>query len=240
MAPRPRSGWFREPVAPALESCPGGDSICLDLCLNLNPVHWPPSPRLSPPFFSSHSILPPPPPPPSSSSFLVLSHWAPRGRGSPTAEHSPVRRRPLALRRLQLEPGPGAEGTAGIATSSPELAGTSAAGGQPGEHGGTGTRPGVRGAQAPLCRQPSHPAQGALSYPPLPRSSGGANVGCPAPQFANSGGLTIASPTWQKLWTGRGWARRDFRGRREGPFQGPRCLGWVLFFRVRKSWCIGL
>lgn len=104
--------WAHGVVAPALESCPGRDSICLDLRLNLNPDRRPPSPL---PTLPSPSSLPP------SSSFLVLSRRAPAAGAVPQPSAAgrappPTRPVPAAARNW---PRPGAEGTAGIVSSGP-------------------------------------------------------------------------------------------------------------------------
>lgn len=79
-------GQINGVMARALESCFGRDSICLDLCLNLNPDPASlPAPLHSPPLLLRPSV-----PPSSSSSFLVLWRRAPSW-GSPAAECSQAR-----------------------------------------------------------------------------------------------------------------------------------------------------
>lgn len=125
-------GQINGVVARTLESCPGRDSICLDLCLNLNPYPASlPTPLHSPPLLLRPSV------PPSSSSFLVLWRWAP-GRGSPAAERSQARAAAHSPRaRCSPESGPGwkRRGQREI-VSSYRSERASAAGGLPGGHGG--------------------------------------------------------------------------------------------------------
>uniref|UniRef100_A0A8D1H223 RCSD domain containing 1 n=2 Tax=Sus scrofa TaxID=9823 RepID=A0A8D1H223_PIG len=107
---------------PRLSPASGGDSICLDLCLNLNPDRRPPSLSLPPP---SPPLPPLPPslspslPSSSSSSFFVL-YLRTRADGAVPQPASRARRRPLALCPPQPNPArAGAERRARIASPGP-------------------------------------------------------------------------------------------------------------------------
>lgn len=106
---------------PRLRPAPGGDSICLDLCLNLNPDRRPPC-----------SSLPLP---------LLLPRSLAQGAGGPSspAASEPGAQPPTCAVPAAAEPGPGGSRTeSGDREPRPERARAAAAESAPGGHGGKG------------------------------------------------------------------------------------------------------